>query len=92
MGVALARRLLEEAAEGGRRVRVCLACRNMEKARGARESLLAEYPEAQVDVLKIDTSSPSSVKAAAREIQRRYRVGSSHLSSPFVSVTAGTPV
>ncbi len=72
VGLAVARRLLEEdGATGGRRVRVCLACRNMEKAESARHTLLVEHPGAQVDVLKIDTSSSYSVQAAAEQIQSR---------------------
>ncbi len=85
VGLAVARRLLEEdAAKGGRRLRVCLACRNMKKAEGARQSLLADHPGAQVDLLEIDTSLSSSVQAAAREIQNRWPC---RLSSPLQSLT-----
>lgn len=74
IGFALAQRLLAEGVreEGGRReVRVCLACRNMQKADAARHSLLTDYPHSKVDLLHIDVSSVASVKMAAAELQRR---------------------
>ena len=72
IGFALAQRLLAEGAGEGERVRVCLACRNLEKAEIARRSLLADNPGCEVDVVHIDVSSVASVKAACEEIERRY--------------------
>ena len=69
MGLAVARRLLAE--HPGRQLRLCLACRNMEKAVAARGELLRDFPSAQIDLLYVDTSSPESAIAAARDIQRR---------------------
>ena len=73
IGFAAAQRLLAEGVrgQGGGSVRVCLACRNMQKAMAARDSLLASYPGSEVDVLHIDVSSVASVKRAAAELQRR---------------------
>ena len=72
IGLAVARRLLEEVAPS-RPVRLCLACRNMEKAEAARQLLLSEHPDAQVDLLQVDVGQPQSAIAAAREIQKRSK-------------------
>uniref|UniRef100_A0A3P9I8M0 Hydroxysteroid (17-beta) dehydrogenase 7 n=1 Tax=Oryzias latipes TaxID=8090 RepID=A0A3P9I8M0_ORYLA len=69
IGLALCERLLSEAAEG---LQLCLACRNMQRARAARQSLLASHPSAQVDLLQLDTSSISSVINAAQEVKLKY--------------------
>uniref|UniRef100_A0A3B3B7D8 3-keto-steroid reductase/17-beta-hydroxysteroid dehydrogenase 7 n=1 Tax=Oryzias melastigma TaxID=30732 RepID=A0A3B3B7D8_ORYME len=69
IGLALCDRLLAEAAEG---LLLCLACRNMQRARAARLSLLASHPSAQVDLLQLDTSSISSVISAAQEVKHKY--------------------
>lgn len=53
-------------------MRVCLACRNREKAESARRSLLESFPGSKVDILDIDVSSVSSVIKAATELQRKY--------------------
>ena len=52
-------------------MRVCLACRNREKAESARRSLLESSPGSKVDILHIDVSSVSSVRRAAAELQRK---------------------
>ena len=52
-------------------MRVCLACRNTQKAEAARQLLMEGHPYHKVDVLQVDVSCVSSVKAAAVEIQRR---------------------
>ncbi|RVE74026.1 hypothetical protein OJAV_G00037040 [Oryzias javanicus] len=69
IGLALCDRLLAEAADG---LQLCLACRNMQRARAARLSLLASHPSAQVDLLQLDTSSISSVVSAAQEVKQKY--------------------
>ena len=71
IGFALAQRLLAEGVAGEERVRVCLACRNMEKAEGARQRLMADNPGCEVDIVCVDVSSIASVKAACAEIERR---------------------
>ena len=71
IGFALAQRLLSEGVGDGESVRVCLACRNTEKAEAARQSLMADNPGCQVDIVRVDVSSIASVKAACAEIERR---------------------
>ena len=66
----MAQRLLAEGV-GGEELRLCLACRNMQKAEAARQSLVADYPGSKVDVLRVDVSSVTSVKTAAAELKKR---------------------
>lgn len=70
IGLAIARRLLAEIAPECP-LRLCLACRNMEKAETARQELLSDYPEAVVDLIQVDTSRPQSAIAAAKEIREK---------------------
>ena len=86
IGFALAQRLLSEGAEEEEeeeegRVRVCLACRNMEKAAAAQQLLLAEHPHCKVDTVQVDVSSVASVKAVCAELQRRYVSLTRHLTN-----------
>lgn len=69
IGLALCERLLSHDSEG---LQLCLACRNMQRAQAARSALLASHPGAQVALLQMDTSSVSSVVAAAQEVKLRY--------------------
>ncbi|XP_068599180.1 3-keto-steroid reductase/17-beta-hydroxysteroid dehydrogenase 7 [Brachionichthys hirsutus] len=69
IGLALCERLLSDDVEG---FQLCLACRNMQRARVARAALLASHPSAQVTLLQMDTSSISSVIAASKEVKLRY--------------------
>uniref|UniRef100_A0A8C6WPN1 Hydroxysteroid (17-beta) dehydrogenase 7 n=1 Tax=Neogobius melanostomus TaxID=47308 RepID=A0A8C6WPN1_9GOBI len=69
VGLALCQRLLEDETE---RIHLCLGCRNMQRAEGARSALLHSHPSAQVDVLQVDTSSTTSVLRAAHEFRLRY--------------------
>lgn len=71
VGLAVAKRLLVEVAST-RQIRLCLACRNMEKAEVTRQTLLREHPGAKIDLLQVDTSSPESAINAAKEIKKRY--------------------
>ena len=50
---------------------MCLACRNMERAEAARQSLIASSPGSLVDIIQVDMISVGSVKAACAEIERR---------------------
>ncbi|KAK5870009.1 hypothetical protein PBY51_024675 [Eleginops maclovinus] len=68
IGLALCERLLQDT-EG---LQLCLACRNMQRAQAARSALLTSHPSAQVALLQMDTSSISSVLAAAQEVKLRY--------------------
>lgn len=69
IGLALCERLLSQDTEA---LQLCLACRNMRRAQAARSALLASHPTAQVALLQLDTSSISSVVAAAQEVKLRY--------------------
>lgn len=68
IGLALCERLLS----GDSELRLCLACRNMERAEAARSALLASHPGAHVDLLHLDVGSVKSVLSAAQEIKSRY--------------------
>ena len=67
IGLALASRLIEN--DSG--IRVCLACRNINRAQAACELLLKRFPQADVTTLQLDVSSPASVYQAAGDIQTR---------------------
>ncbi|KAM9848707.1 3-keto-steroid reductase/17-beta-hydroxysteroid dehydrogenase 7 [Aulostomus maculatus] len=69
IGLALCQRLLSQDTGG---LQLCLACRNMRRAQAARCALLSDHPTAQVALLQMDTSSITSVLAAAQEIKLRY--------------------
>ncbi|XP_034634625.1 3-keto-steroid reductase isoform X4 [Trachemys scripta elegans] len=70
IGSALCKRLLREDAG----VRLCLACRSMQKAAATKAVLLAAHPAAQVTLVRLDVSSLESVLRAASEIQCRKAV------------------
>lgn len=69
IGLALCERLLSHDPEG---LQLCLACRDPQRARDARAALLATHPTARVTLVQMDTSSVSSVIAAAQEVKRRW--------------------
>lgn len=68
IGRALCERLLTE--DSG--LRLCLACRNMQRAEAARSALLSSHSHANVDLLQLDVDSAQSVLGAAQEIKVRY--------------------
>ncbi|XP_077377183.1 3-keto-steroid reductase/17-beta-hydroxysteroid dehydrogenase 7-like [Festucalex cinctus] len=69
IGLALCERLLTEHIQ----LRLCLACRNVQRAEAARSALLASHAKAHVDLLHLDVGSAQSVLAAARELKARYK-------------------
>nr|XP_049602702.1 3-keto-steroid reductase/17-beta-hydroxysteroid dehydrogenase 7 [Syngnathus scovelli] len=69
IGLALCERLLSEHIQ----LRLCLACRNMNRAEAARSALLASHAKARVDLLQLDVGSVQSVLAAAGELKSRYK-------------------
>ncbi|XP_061549644.1 3-keto-steroid reductase/17-beta-hydroxysteroid dehydrogenase 7-like isoform X1 [Phycodurus eques] len=69
IGRALCERLLAEDVQ----LRLCLACRNTQRAETARSALLTSHPEARVDLLQLDVGSVQSALAAARELKARYK-------------------
>ncbi|XP_053185631.1 3-keto-steroid reductase/17-beta-hydroxysteroid dehydrogenase 7-like [Scomber japonicus] len=68
IGLALCDRLLTVDSQ----LRLCLACRNMQRAHAARSTLLTSHPDARVDVVHLDVGSVQSVLTAAQEVQSRY--------------------
>lgn len=74
VGFAIAQRLLEEAQLEDRLsdLCVCLACRNLQKAKFAKQQLHGQFgSDIVVDLLELDVSRPASVNRAAEEISRR---------------------
>uniref|UniRef100_A0A8C5HY80 3-keto-steroid reductase/17-beta-hydroxysteroid dehydrogenase 7 n=1 Tax=Gouania willdenowi TaxID=441366 RepID=A0A8C5HY80_GOUWI len=69
IGLALCERLLTEDVQ----LRLCLACRNMQRAEAARAALLTSHADAHVDLLHLDVGSMKSVLDAAQEVKTRYR-------------------
>lgn len=67
IGLALCERLLMENSQ----IRLCLACRNMQRAEAARATLLTSHTDARVDLLRLDVGSVRSVLAAAQEVKTR---------------------
>lgn len=68
LGLEITRKLAEKKCE------VIMACRNMEKATAAWETLLEELgPKIKVEVMKLDVSSMDSVKEFAAEFKRRHQ-------------------
>ncbi|XP_062259739.1 3-keto-steroid reductase/17-beta-hydroxysteroid dehydrogenase 7-like [Platichthys flesus] len=68
IGLALCERLLTEDAQ----LRLCLACRNLQRTEAARDTLLTSHAGARVDLLHLDVGSVESVLAAAQEVKARY--------------------
>lgn len=69
IGLALCSRLLAEDDD----LHLCLACRNLSKARGVRETLLASHPSAEVSIVQMDVSSLQSVIRGAVEVKQRFQ-------------------
>ncbi|XP_077471798.1 3-keto-steroid reductase/17-beta-hydroxysteroid dehydrogenase 7 [Stigmatopora argus] len=68
IGLALCERLLTEDTQ----LRLCLACRNTQRAEAARSALLASHSKARVDLVQLDVGSMQSVFRAAQELKARY--------------------
>ncbi|XP_072220242.1 3-keto-steroid reductase/17-beta-hydroxysteroid dehydrogenase 7-like isoform X2 [Leuresthes tenuis] len=68
IGLALCERLLTKDFQ----LRLCLACRNMQRAEAARSALLNSHTSARVDLLHLDVGSVQSVLNAVKEIKSRY--------------------
>ncbi|XP_030063376.1 3-keto-steroid reductase/17-beta-hydroxysteroid dehydrogenase 7 isoform X3 [Microcaecilia unicolor] len=69
IGLALCERLLTEDDQ----IHLCLACRNMQRAKAARISLLSLHPAADISILQVNLGSLKSVCQAATEVKQRYR-------------------
>lgn len=68
IGLALCGRLLVEDDD----LHLCLACRNLSKARAVRDTLLASHPSAEVSIVQMDVSNLQSVVRGAEEVKQRY--------------------
>ncbi|XP_022068712.1 3-keto-steroid reductase/17-beta-hydroxysteroid dehydrogenase 7-like isoform X2 [Acanthochromis polyacanthus] len=68
IGLALCERLLTEDSQ----LRLCLACRNLQRAEAARSALLTSHVDAHIDLLQLDVGSVQSVLNAAQQIKSRY--------------------
>lgn len=56
----------------GKGARVVLACRNEAKAAAAADTIRAEHPEAQVEVLRLDLGDLSAIREASAEAHERF--------------------
>ncbi|NJD57969.1 MAG: short-chain dehydrogenase [Anaerolineales bacterium] len=64
---------LEAAREFARKgATTILACRNMDKARAALKSILAEIPQARAEIMQLDLASLNSIRSFADEFKSRY--------------------
>lgn len=52
---------------------VILACRNMDKAKAAKQDILKEAPKADLDIIQIDLSSLNSVRTFAKNYLEKYQ-------------------
>ena len=53
------------------KARVIMACRNTEKAKSIKESLLKEYPGAKIDIIKLDLADLGSIDGFVSEIESK---------------------
>ena len=67
VGLSLADRLLTEYPS----IRICLACRNTERAKLAQRKLLQRHNGADVSIITVDTSNVNSVFQASEQIMER---------------------
>jgi len=52
---------------------VILACRNLDKANNAKQDILKEVPNADLDIIQIDLSSLDSVRSFAKNYLKKYQ-------------------
>lgn len=74
--------------------RVLLGCRSMEKATDAKARILADHPEADVDIVELDLGDLASVRAAAARIEQEPRLdllinNAGLMMPPFFKTTDG---
>jgi len=55
-----------------KKAHIIMACRNQEKAEQARNEILKLYPEAKLDIVKLDLSDLQSVKQAGETVLANY--------------------
>ncbi|XP_071984224.1 3-keto-steroid reductase/17-beta-hydroxysteroid dehydrogenase 7 isoform X4 [Engystomops pustulosus] len=67
IGLALCERLLSQ----NDQIRLCLACRNMQRAVSARSALLSSHPSADISIVQIDVGSIKSVLQGTKILKER---------------------
>ncbi|XP_053325279.1 3-keto-steroid reductase/17-beta-hydroxysteroid dehydrogenase 7 isoform X2 [Spea bombifrons] len=70
IGLALCERLLSKDDQ----IRLCLACRNTQRAEAARMSLLSSHPSADVSIVQVDVGSLKSVVQGAEVLKERKAI------------------
>eukprot|EP00124_Ichthyophonus_hoferi_P001775 Ihof_evm8s102 gene=Ihof_evmTU8s102 len=73
IGLAIAKKLLRAAKDNNIALTAVLACRNIQKTEAVKAELLKEYPDAVIELIKLDTSENGSVIKAATAIKERYQ-------------------
>ncbi|KAI6661609.1 3-keto-steroid reductase isoform X1 [Oopsacas minuta] len=73
IGYALADHLLTLFGSKNQSFLLCLACRNLSKAKVASDKLLLTHPGADISIVQLDTSNTASVKQAALEISTKFQ-------------------
>ena len=53
-------------------LKVVMACRNLDKAEAAKQQILAEVPNGDLEILRLDLSKQASVRKAADEFRRKH--------------------
>ncbi|XP_073414070.1 3-keto-steroid reductase/17-beta-hydroxysteroid dehydrogenase 7 isoform X1 [Dendrobates tinctorius] len=69
IGLSLCERLLSQDDQ----IRLCLACRNMQRAEVAHSSLLSSHPSADISIVQVDFGSIKSVLKGAKMLKERYK-------------------
>lgn len=59
-------------AMAAKNIKVVMACRNLEKAEAAKQRILAEVPNGDLEILQIDLSDLASVRSAAEEFRSKH--------------------
>jgi NAD(P)-dependent dehydrogenase (short-subunit alcohol dehydrogenase family) len=55
-----------------KKIKVVMACRNLEKARNAKVGILNQVPEANLEIIQLDLNSLESVRSFAAEYLKEY--------------------
>ncbi|XP_077133513.1 3-keto-steroid reductase/17-beta-hydroxysteroid dehydrogenase 7 isoform X1 [Ranitomeya variabilis] len=69
IGLSLCERLLSQ----DDHIRLCLACRNMQRAEVAHSALLSSHPSADIRIVQVDFGSIKSVLKGAKMLKERYK-------------------
>lgn len=85
--------LASATALAGRGAHVVMAARNQEKARAARDEILAAHPRAALEIVELDLGSLASVERAATEIVAAHdRIDILMLNAGVMAMPEGTTV